>query len=72
MLRLLVTILAEAIVGIVISGVLLAMAVPVLYHYGLIASNDLAGAAVITLVLVGTVGAMILRPSSAMNRYFRR
>lgn len=70
MLRLLVTVLAEAIVGLVIGGVLVAMAVPVLNHYGLIASNDLAGAAVITLVLAGTMGAAIFRPGSAMHRYF--
>jgi len=72
MMRLLVTFLAEAIVGLMAGGVLLALAVPVLNHYGLIAPNGLLGAVVIALVLAGTVGAMILRPGSAMNRYFRR
>jgi hypothetical protein len=53
MLRLLVTVLAEAIVGMVLGGVLLAVAVPVLNHYGLIGPDDLVGAVVITLVLAG-------------------
>jgi hypothetical protein len=72
MLRVLVIVLVEAIVGVMIGGVVLAMAIPALYHYGLLAAGDLAGAVLITLVLVCTVGAMIWRPGSAMNRYLRR
>ena len=65
-------VLIETVVGVAIGGVLLAMALPALNHFGLIASHDLAGAVLITLVLVCTIGAMILRPGSAMNRYFKR
>ncbi|HKY21487.1 MAG TPA: hypothetical protein VJM31_09730 [Vicinamibacterales bacterium] len=72
MLRLLATVLAEVVVGLTIGGIVLALAIPALHHYGLIATGDLAGAIVITLVLVATIGAMMFRPNSAMNRYFRR
>lgn len=72
MLRLLVTLLAEAVVGLMIGGVLLALTVPVLNRYGIVGPNDLLGAVVIALVLVGTVGAVIFRPGGAMNRYLKR
>ena len=72
MLRLIVMVLLETIAGVAIGGVLLAIALPALNRYDLIAPDGLAGAVLITLVLVCTIGVMILRPGSAMNRYFRR
>ena len=44
MLRLFVMVVMETVVGVAIGGVVLAMALPALNHYGLIASHDLAGA----------------------------
>ena len=50
----------------------LAVLVPVLSHFGLVSSDDMTGAFVISSVLVISVGLMIFRPGSALNRHFER
>ena len=72
MLRLVLAVAFEVMVGVAIGGVLLAVLIPVLGHFGLVQPGDLTGAVVIIGALVCSVGLMILRPGSALNRRFER
>ena len=72
MLRLAVAIVCEVMVGVALGGAMLAVLVPVLSHVGLLDPGDMAGAIVVTGVLTASVGLMVLRPGSALNRRFER
>ena len=72
MVKLLVTVAFEVVVGVALGGAVLAVVIPVLSHFGLIGSEGMAGALVITGGLVIAVGFMVLRPGSALNRRFER
>ena len=72
MLRLVLAVALEGMVGVAIGGVLLAVLIPVLSHFGLIDQGNVVATLVITSVLVTSVGLMVLRPGSALSRYFER
>ena len=72
MLRLGIALICEVMVGVALGGAILALLVPVLSHVGLLDPGDMAGAIVVTGVLVASVGLMVLRPGSALNRRFER
>jgi hypothetical protein len=59
-------------VGVALGGGMLAVLVPVLSHSGLLDPGGTAGAIVVTGVLMTSVGLMVLRPGSALNRRFER
>lgn len=69
MLKLAVRVLLELILAITIAGVVLAILVPLMIRYELIAAGDLAGSIVIAGVILTAIGAMLFRPGSALNRY---
>ncbi len=71
MIRLLLAVAVEIIVGVALGGALLAILVPVLSYRGFVHSN-LAVTIVIVGVLAICVGSMVLRPGSALNRRFER
>ena len=71
MLRLIVRMFTEALVGLALAAVLLGLSLPLLLKYHLIAPGDLAGSLVIAGVMVGAVGGMLFRPGSALDRYGR-
>ena len=72
MLRLAVAIVCEVMVGVALGGGMLAVLVPVLSHVGLLGSGGAAGTILITSVLITSIGFMVLRPGSALNRRFER
>jgi len=72
MVKLVLTLAFEVMIGVALGGTVLAVLVPVLSHFGLVSSGDMTGAFVIISVLVISVGLIILRPGSALNRHFER
>ena len=72
MVKLVLTLAFEVLIGVALGGTVLAVLVPVLSHFGLVSSDDMTGAFVISSVLVISVGLMIFRPGSALNRHFER
>lgn len=70
--KLVLFIICEVMVGIALGGALLAVLVPVLSHVGILGSGGTAGAILITGVLITSIGVMLLRPGSALNRRFER
>jgi len=68
MLRLMVVLVIETVVGIALAGALLAMVVPLLIEHSVIAPGDAAGAVLIASVLIVAVGVALLRPGSALRR----
>ena len=72
MVRLVLAVVVEILVGTAIGGAVLAVLIPVLGHFGLVEPGDLTGAVIIIGALVCSVGLMILRPGSALNRHFER
>lgn len=69
MLKLAVLVLLEVMLAITVAGVVLAILVPVLIRYELIAIGDFTGSIVIAGTILVTIGAMLFRPGSAVNRY---
>ena len=70
MVKLLLTVAFEVVVGVALGGAALALIIPVLSHFGMAGSGGLVTALVTTGVLVISVGLMVLRPGSALNRRF--
>ena len=68
MLKLILGVLIEAIVGLALAGVLLGVSVPLLLRMRLITPGDWIGAFVVGAVLVAAVAGMLFRPGSALNR----
>lgn len=64
-------IIVEAIVGISLAGLVLAIVVPAFKRYQPDA-GDFTATAVIVGVLVGVLALVLLRPSSAISRWLRR
>ena len=69
MLKLMLRVLVEILIGVSLAGVVLAASVPVLIRYELVTPGDLAGTFVIAGALVIAVGGMLFRRGSALNRY---
>ena len=68
MLRLMVVLVVEAIVGISVAGALLAIVVPLLIEHSVIAPGDGAGVVLIASVLLLAIGVALFRPGSALRR----
>ena len=71
MLHLVVRVMAEALIGLSLAGVLLGLGMPLLMRRGLIAAGDNAAAILISVVVIFLVGAVLLRPGSALRRHRR-
>lgn len=69
MLKLAVLVLVEVMLAITVAGVVLAILVPLMIRYELIAVGDLAGSIVIAGIILAAIGAMVFRPGSALNRH---
>jgi membrane associated rhomboid family serine protease len=69
--KLLRSVIVEAIVGISLAGLVLAIVIPALNRYRPDA-GDFTATAVIVGVLVGVLAAVLLRPNSAISRWLRR
>ena len=72
MAKLLFSVLIEAIVGISLAGLLLAIVVPVMSRYRPTAVEDSTTAIVAGTVIAGVTAVVLFRPSSAINRWRRR
>jgi hypothetical protein len=67
-LKLMLAVVAEAILGLAVGAGILATVVPVLLRRGLIAAGDAPGSVVVVLVLISGAAVAILRPGSALRR----
>jgi hypothetical protein len=65
-------VLLEAVIGVALAGIALAIVIPLLLRFGWIAAGGATGAVVVVAVLVMTVAIVILRPGSAISRHTRR
>jgi hypothetical protein len=72
MVKLLLSVFVEAIVGVSLAGLLLAVIVPALNHYRPTGAEDTTAAIVIVAVIVVVTAGVLLRPGSAINRWIRR
>ena len=68
MLRLMVLVAAEALVGTAMAGALLAIVVPLLIGHSVISPGDKAGAILIASVLLLAICGALFRPGSALRR----
>ena len=68
MLKLTMLVILEVVIGVTVAAVLLAMAVPLLVRYDVIALGDLAGSVLIGAVLLVSVSGLVFRPGSALRR----
>jgi hypothetical protein len=68
MLRLLLRMFGEMLVGFAVAGIMLGISVPILIKMGMITQGDLAGSFIIAVTLVVALGWMMLRPNSALSR----
>jgi hypothetical protein len=71
MIRLLVGVLVEAVVGFSLAGLILAVVVPVLNHVRATRNGDLMPAGIVAGVVVCVVVIVLARPGSAINRWLR-
>ena len=74
MAKLLFSVILEAIVGISLSGLILAVVVPLVHRYRPTQSGngDIVLTGVIVAVILCVTGAVVFRPGSAINRRVRR
>jgi len=74
MVKLLFGVILEAIAGISLSGLILAVAVPLVHRYRPLQAGDgdIVPMAVIGAVILCVTAAVLFRPGSAINRWIRR
>jgi hypothetical protein len=72
MIKLLLSVLLEATIGISLAGLLLAVVVPVLNRYRQASLDDSATAIAVGVVIAGVTAVVLFRPGSAINRWRRR
>ena len=74
MVKLLLGVILEAIAGISLSGLILAVVVPLVHRYRPLQSGDgdIVPMAVIVAVILCVTAAVLFRPGSAINRWIRR
>ena len=68
MLRLILRMLGEVLIGIFAAGLVLGIGIPILIRTGVIAEGGIAGLLVIAGTLVLAICGMVLRPGSALKR----
>ncbi len=71
MLKLLLGVLVEAIVGVSLAGLILAVVVPVMNHYQSVRAGNVMAIGVIAGVIVCVTALVLVRPGSAINRWRR-
>ena len=69
---LVVGVILEVLVGVSLAGMLLAIVIPLLNRYDLIAAGDRTATAIIVAVLAGALAVALFRPGSSIHRYIRR
>ena len=74
MVKLLFSVILEAIIGIALSGLILAAIVPLVHRYrpSLAGSGDTVLAGIVGAVILCVTAAVVFRPGSAINRWIRR
>ena len=72
MLKLLLSIIIEAFVGVSLAGIILALLIPALGLSDSVGRRDLTVISIIVGVLVATVAVALFRPGSALHRYVKR
>ena len=68
MFTLILRVIGEALIGLMLAGLVLGAGFPLLMRYNMIQPGDLAGSLVIAGVLAAAIGGMLCRPGSALNR----
>jgi hypothetical protein len=72
MLPLMLRIIGEILIGLLVAGIALGVAIPILMRSGVMAEGGILGFLVITGTLVLAICGMLLRPGSALKRYGKR
>jgi len=72
MVKLMLGIIVETIVGFCLAGLILAIVVPVLNHYKPLRADDLLSLVVVVAVIVCVTAAVLIRPGGAIKRFMRR
>jgi hypothetical protein len=68
MLKLLLRVFGEMLIGFAGAGIVLGISIPILIKMGMITKGDLAGSLMIAVTIVAALGWMMFRPNSALNR----
>jgi hypothetical protein len=68
MVKLILRVGGEILIGFFLAGIVLAISVPMLMRSGVIAAGDVASVCIISGTLALAVGAMLFRPGSAIHR----
>ncbi len=71
MLRLLLSLTVEILLGLSLGGLLLAGVVPLLLKTGVMTAGDALGSLLVPAILALGAGAMVFRPGSALSRRFK-
>jgi hypothetical protein len=72
MMKLVIGVVIEVLVGTMIAGLILALAIPLLNRSNVVVMHDATSQVVIISVLIGAVALALFRPGSAIRRYMRR
>ena len=72
MLSLISRVIGEMLIGLLVAGIALGIAIPLLMKFGVIAEGGMSGFLVIAGTLVLAICGMLLRPVSALKRYGKR
>jgi hypothetical protein len=68
MVKLILRMVGEILIGVFLAGIILAISVPMLVRSGMIVPGDVASVCIIAGTLALAVGAMLFRPGSALHR----
>ena len=72
MLSLISRVIGEMLIGLLVAGIALGIAIPILMKSGVIAEGGMSGFLVIAGTLVLAICGVLLRPGSALKRYGKR
>jgi high-affinity Fe2+/Pb2+ permease len=72
MLPLVLRVIGEILIGLLVAGIALGIAIPILMKSGVIAESGISGFLVIAGTLVLAICGMLVRPGSALKRYGKR
>jgi high-affinity Fe2+/Pb2+ permease len=72
MLPLVLRVIGEILIGFLVAGIALGIAIPILMKSGVVAEGGMSGFLVIAGTLVLAICGMLLRPGSALKRYGKR
>ena len=68
MVKLILRMVGEILIGFFLAGIILAISVPMLMRSGMIVPGDVGSVCIIACTLALAVGAMLFRPGSALHR----